>query len=426
MVNHSGLRGMLIGLVMVGAFLAGCDIPEPGTQPTHVVRDSADVQLVTSRGPIWDESTAWRIDSLPSLTLGGMDSDIGHLIWQVRDGTVLDDGRLALLAGGSDSPRLLLINREGQVDRAMGGAGRGPGEFVDPVHLQLLPEGSIEVWERNFGRITTFDTTGAVTHTRHIDLGRIEEALGPGHRGDVVVPLTDGSFVARARAGEVPLQELTPGEAFRRPIVYIRIHPDYSADTLGRYGGEEQVAIMGPDERMTSMFPLMFRYTSVKAGGEPPAVYVSHGDERGVDVYDGQGQLRRVVRRDATPLPMTSEDWKALFDIQFTGNRLPEDRRPALEAYYRENLPAQTEFPVMTAIRVDGSGYLWVLDRRIGSDALWSVFDEEGRWLGRIEVPLRTILDIGHDYVLGVHVDAMMVESVRMLNLSRTSSAGGR
>jgi hypothetical protein len=71
-------------------------------------------------------------------------------------------------------------------------------------------------------------------------------------------------------------------------------------------------------------------------------------------------------------------------------------------------------------------GHLWVEAHATHDELLggspgdvaagrWSVFTPEGRWLGTARTPagLR-VTEIGADYVLGVAVDSLDVESVRL------------
>ena len=48
------------------------------------------------------------------------------------------------------------------------------------------------------------------------------------------------------------------------------------------------------------------------------------------------------------------------------------------------------------------------------------MFDTEGRWLGMVETPRQfTVNEIGADYVLGVWLDDLDVQHVRMYRLEK-------
>ena len=53
----------------------------------------------------------------------------------------------------------------------------------------------------------------------------------------------------------------------------------------------------------------------------------------------------------------------------------------------------------------NGDYYLWVADRITLSHGDWSVFSEEGRWLGTVRLPVGLISWIGEDLVIGIRLD---------------------
>ena len=51
---------------------------------------------------------------------------------------------------------------------------------------------------------------------------------------------------------------------------------------------------------------------------------------------------------------------------------------------------------------------------------MWEVFSPDGTWLGQVFLPGRfSVMEVGTDYVLGVHRDDLGVESVQILALRR-------
>ena len=72
---------------------------------------------------------------------------------------------------------------------------------------------------------------------------------------------------------------------------------------------------------------------------------------------------------------------------------------------------------VVEEILADPAGYLWVLEYRMfgEGDAVWTVFDPEGRIQGLVETPAGlNIFEIGEDYVLGSAEDELAVEHVQV------------
>jgi hypothetical protein len=377
--------------------------------------DSAGIEIVSSRSPAWGPDEEWQVVSEPVVSLGGMDSAEGHLVWEVRGGARLSDGRIALLTGDRSAPRLSIFDRTGRVVRQIGRSGRGPGEFVEPQYLQYLPGDTLVVWEGNFGRITSFDTTGVVVGLRHLDLERLGATLRFGGRAQLVHPLVDGSLIAQASPRTPTANEIPLGQIYRNPLAYVRVREDYSADTLGWYGGME---VSYPSFPGMPVFPLFPAMSSVAASRDPLLLFVSNGDETGIRVFDSNGRLVRIVRRDVPPLAITPEEreWRLTEMAGAEGKR-------AYEARVNE-FAHQTYRPDMTVIVVDLHNHIWALEgEHSGGWGRWNLFDPAGTWLGAVQLPSMRILEIGSDYVLGLQWDDLGVQSVHEYRLDRRTSS---
>ena len=137
-----------------------------------------------------------------------------------------------------------------------------------------------------------------------------------------------------------------------------------------------------------------------------------------------------VIRRNVRPLPVRQRHVESLLTDVLARYSDPNIRR-AIERALRETTPAtlpvlgprssERAIAVLSAIRVDAVGNLWVQEYRVpGDDVLpsWSVFDPEGVLLGQVALPSGFApLDIGPDYLLGLWRDADDVEHVRMYDL---------
>ena len=85
-------------------------------------------------------------------------------------------------------------------------------------------------------------------------------------------------------------------------------------------------------------------------------------------------------------------------------------------------LPLPESYPAYSRFLIGARGSLWVENYQpFGrGEHLWSVFAADGVWLGEVEVPPTfQITDIGEDYVLGVFLDELDEQSIRMYGLSR-------
>jgi hypothetical protein len=291
---------------------------------------------------------------------------------------------------------------------------------VDPLRFRRLPGDTLVVWERHFGRITSFDTLGTVLATRRLDFDRIQDVVPRGVEPGIVHILSDGSFIT---GSVLPATDRPENTVYRRQIVYARVYPDYSVDTLGVYPHDSWYTRRLDDGRVVQQPPLVRTRSSVSSGESPVLVYISRGDSAGAEVLDEGARLLRIVRRTGSRLPFTAADEQRV--IHMIGTVMGSDQLGEIRRMVRD-APTVTHWPEMPSARVDDLGFMWVHDRRVGPNAAeWSVFDPDGRWLGRITIPLATVTDLGIDYILGMRHDEMGVESVHELSLTRAPGEDG-
>ncbi len=151
--------------------------------------------------------------------------------------------------------------------------------------------------------------------------------------------------------------------------------------------------------------------------------YWGTSDRYEIAFYDGRGELRRILRRPVEPRPVTDalvEEYRAAF-LESVRERegegaLPRYRRSLEETTYGNNVPLfRTSF-------VDGNRRLWVsewsMPYRNDPPRRWSVFAEDGIWLGDVEAPADVSLrDARNDVVLGIRTDELGVQYVQLHRL---------
>ena len=392
-----------------------CDQAQPPPEtPTVVVRDSAGIQIVENLAPEWDEGSQWTVAAEPAVVIGGYrgadeTADSSHLVWSVGDVRPLSDGRIAVLSSGEK--KLFLFEPSGEFAGSIGRAGRGPGEFGYPQHLQVLPGDTLVVWDFMFGAIAHFDPSGELLRDWRVDVGALMVSLQEWSQRlpeRVRLPLRDGSFIVAVY--HTPLGFMPDG-IYRAPIELYVIDSAYNAHPLGRWEGSEHVY---PGRPRSVPFP---HEAHVAAGGSPISVYIGNSDDYEVHQFSETGVLRRVIRRAAEPIPITTGDilrWKDDFERRnYEANWEPWDQAMA-------ELPPREFRPAVAGLLVDSEGHLWVADRKERTRSEWSVFDATGRWLGTVELPLHRVEWIGEDLILGVTEDPDTgVEVVEGYRLSR-------
>ena len=206
----------------------------------------------------------------------------------------------------------MLFEPSGALVTMIGRKGQGPGEFVRPQHIQVLPGDTIAVWDYGFSRVNYFDSMGTFIGARGLDVAtvlartRTDTEYSP---ESIMIPLLDGSFVVQRGLRDYPLPQ--PGEIQRRPVEYLRIDSDYVLHSFGWWKWDE---IIGMRSRRRYFWPPLARRSVVAAGGNSPSVYITDGDRFEIHQFAADGALTRILRRDADPVPITGEElaeWRA-------------------------------------------------------------------------------------------------------------------
>ena len=371
-----------------------------------VVEDSAGVTIVTNDPAAPDSRLPWQFSAQPSLSIGSVTSGDADELFQVQDAMRLTDGRIVIANSGSSEIRV--FNADGSHAGTWGRRGEGPGEFTyGPSAVGLWPGDSIAALNPGGRRLSLFDMNG--NHGRDV---AFDASLS--NANDL---LPDGKIVTSS----VMLEPETPESS--NLVRYITEWAVLDADgtphaSLGEFLVTEDWTIRRPDGSIEGSSPHPFgRRTSTAVWGELVAIGVQDSYE--IKAFAADGSLVRIVRRNGDPESPTQEDLDALFD-RMLGNVPGEARAGAMSML--EGMPLVDSYPAFEEIVSDLAGYLWVREYRMlgEGDAVWTVFDSEGRIEGLVETPPRlNIFEIGEDYVLGLAMDEMGVEYVQLWGLDR-------
>lgn len=399
-MRRSQLSGALAAITIATA-AAGCG-HEGGRGSGG---DPAEHKAVSNAGR--EKVPQWTLSPVPVTDIGGGEADA---LVMVTAGMVLDD-RIVIADAGAAALRY--YDRAGRLLRNAGRRGGGPGEFQHLTWVGLIPGDSVAVWDPVLRRVSVFDRAGR--------FGRMESlrfTQGPlpavhGAFDDGSLLLSDALPVAQAPAA---------GTAWRDTLVYLRVGRGGEVmDTLGRFPGTERYVAASADGPGSRVHSLPFgRQAAAAARGN--RFYVGTGDGYEVAAYGRDGTERLRIRKPHRPVALTSEDVKqfqaTLIQVGGTENERRERARELERAPYPRTLPPYT------SLTVDLRGALWVREPhrpgRLYESSLWSVFDEQGRWIATARGPGRfKVLQIGDDWVLGTETDRDDVDHVRLYALNR-------
>lgn len=399
----------LVFRVSIGLAACGCGDRDGGLGPGVSVRDSAGVSIVRSNEPRWRSDSAWRIAAAPLLNIGGADGTwVGRVVGAVRT----PSGAIAVADGDAQVIRVYDLN--GRLLRSLGRRGSGAGEFQA---LQwIAPAGdSILAFDLVTRRLTMFGAGGRIRTASLDNSGAV-----------VTAPLgrfADGSLLVASGGPTFPFAGLE-GEVQRDSAQLLRYDADGDvSDTIASVRWTESfgVAIGEEGRRFLAPMPRPYgpRTSALVVAGN---VVVGEADRHQLRVYGPDGVLRRIVRRERTPLPVTPEAIAAFKEAQRRGISSGGAQAEVDAALARalDSAPYPASLPAYDRVLGDGEANLWVLDFALRRDQpeTWNVFDPDGRWLGTVVTPARfRVEQVGNNWILGVWRDAEDAEHVRMYSI---------
>ncbi len=386
---------------------------EPSLPAPPVVRDSAGITVVENVEPQWAPGSEWTLGQLVT-SIGKARGDPAHELYRVSDATRQSDGTVAV--GNSSTGEIRLFDQDGAFSRKAGSVGGGPGEFqANGLRtVRHLAGDTLFTWDLLGRRASVFAPDGEFVRSFNLD--------GPTQQHFFGGVFADGSLLMYVfEYGENPTAENLQEGVVRTPM------------TLRRYGVDHRLASSIPDVRGSERFQARWgpygmisteapfgRVTSISVGGT--RTYVSTGDSDEISVFDKTGGLEMLIRRRLDPTPVTP----AIADRD-KQRRIDEERGQMEEVNVEprvirmiEELPYPDFLPAYRSTVLDSEMNLWAEEFPIVADqpAVWSVFDPDGVWLGRVTLPGGLeIYEIGSDYVLGRVTDEMDVERVLVYEL---------
>ena len=421
---HHGLHPYLTAATLA-LTAAAChqDRDAPST-PSTLTRDSAGIEIIENPRPAHGSRLGW-VAPEPSLSIGTREGDAPYLLFRVRDAMRLPDGRFVVADQGSNELRV--FDASGIHAATWSREGEGPGEFTQLAGIAPWPSDSLLAWNARPPGFTVFDLHGNAGRTF---------ALPRADRVTLAAPLGFGGIIAyRGRFGtasvsvnaELSEYEIRNGEG------------DHSA-TLGVFPGRQYYSASMLGTETTMLLPFSPSIAAASWGGLV-VVAPNHGYE--IRAFGSDGTLRRIVRRDHTPIHPTPAYREAFFR-EFLRERgfspeVASSEEEALEQVRQTmgEIPLPETLPAFATVLTDAIDHLWVREFRIldgefeipgqetAAGPVWTVFDPNGHVLGFVETPPGLhIYEIGADYILGHETDEDGIEYVRLWPLSRPRPNG--
>ena len=405
--------------------VAACqqDRDAPSTPATQT-RDSAGIEIVENPRPAHGTRLGW-VAPEPSLNIGTREGDAPYLLFRVRDAMRLPDGRFVVADQGSSELRV--FDASGVHTATWSREGEGPGEFTQLDGIAPWPGDSLLAWNARPPGFTVFDLRGNVGRTF---------ALPRADRVTFAAPLGFGGILVFGEGSETGSGSVNTEFAEYE----IRNGKGDRTATLGVFPGSQYYSASMLGTVVTMLLPFS---PSIAAASWGELVVVAPNRGYEIRAFGSDGTLRRIVRRDHTPIYPTPAYREAFFR-EFLRERgfspeVASSEEEALEQVRQTmgEVPLPETLPAFATVLTDAIDHLWVREFRIldgefeipgqetSAGPVWTVFDPVGHVLGFVETPpgLR-IYEIGADYLLGHATDEDGIEYVRLWPLERTGAEG--
>lgn len=366
------------------------------------MRDSSEIEVVTSVAPTLPPSQALRLDLSPTLVIG-MREGVPYEFAQVRGAARLSNGSIVVADGASTELRL--FDAQGTFVKLLGRKGGGPGEFPRVESVVHLRADTLAVIA-GIGRAVYYDGSGTF-------LWNINHYTSPIDRGSAGLKMIVGAFgdgsTVLVSVGNPPPR--TRGERWLQtyPVSLI----DRRNATI-RALGDLPISTFVMDEYPR---PPWFA-APIATANSSESFYIGLGTEYSIREYTTP---TRITRDDIDRYVL---EWGKRW-IRSTGADAEQERADLRDDPYESVVPAFSQFIV------DRANRLWVRTPELRDapragqlnsmplvPSAWSVFDRNGAWLCNVTLPANSQpLEIGADYVLAVARDADGLETVVLYRL---------
>ena len=379
-------------------------------------RDSAGIQVVENALP--SRAGSIEISREPTLVIGNQTGE-PYLFSRIAGAVRLADGRIVV--ADESSKQLRFFDSSGKFLHTAGRAGQGPGEFRDLRSLYRLQGDSLAAGDG--GEALIFSATGEFVSTTNPDRPWLTLDRQSGLESIAWINSERAFVGGNWFFGE--RSDRPVGSRWIENFTLAISDKDSSrsvvVDTLPHY-----IATTRDRGRSRPYFAPYFKVATTR-----DAFYHGFPNEYAVRQYSNDGELKRIIRRAWTPVPVTPASIDSMVkDKERAWSKTPKETLDGWLKWLRTE-PFSEVLPAYWWIHGDGAGRLWVQETSLGDQIAldrgdrfppgennWSVFSALGVWLTDVRMPARfKVLDIGSDYIIGSLRNSDDVEVVAMHSL---------
>lgn len=350
-------RGERVFAMLLASTLWACATDRPDDDVFREPLPNGGTRVIGPAHGLWSERTRWTLNE--RFRVGAVDGSGPEVFGSVWDIEIDSSERLYVLDRTSREVRV--FGPAGTFVSGMGQEGEGPGEFRNPFGLTWGPSGNLWVVDVDQSRYSVFSPEGE-------HLGEFRRSVGgfswpwPGRFADDG-RLYEPSF-ARNEASLLAFEladQLTAADSF--PL------------SLPEETGFWDLR----DERGVGyMVQIPFAGQSEWALDHEATVWVGKSDVYSLARRHLEGDTILVIERQVAPVPISSaEVVSATADLTEHANhpRFDLSRIPESKPFFRRVIP-------------DERGALWLLREGEGERWFFDVFQQDGVYLGPVELPV--------------------------------------
>ena len=251
-------------------------------------------------------------------------------------------------------------------DRTIGREGEGPGEFLYPSRLQLLPGDSLMVWDSRLQRSTVF-AAGS-------DEPAYDHSPATPQRIDAAWRLP-GSIRYMARSSPFFTPDASD-EGRTQVLRFVREEAGRLLDeVVAEYPDDEGLVYRRPGSVMVGPHPFG-RQSFVEINARERIVLAS-SDAVGARIIDFRGQVESAFAWETAAIRVTAEEL----------DRAVEEAMDPLDEVLRDGAPYV--WPAVTGLAVDDEDRIWLGIRKPDRSFVeWAAFMEDGTHLLSVDLPV--------------------------------------
>ena len=405
-------------LVALGAVTVGACADSERADDQAIRTDSAGVSMVHYPSLPSLEESRFVLSPEPDLIIGREGAEPAYEFFRIAGVARLSDGSLVVANAGTHELRF--FDADAQFLGSTGGRGEGPGEFRGIRGLWVTQGDSLIVWDEGGRTLNLFSPGGEYVRSARVGTTPFNDYL---QQPRLLGILGDG----RVATFLASINVMMPSGPQRYPqlLAFTALDDEQWDSIRVTRSAEVSIEPHSTNPASTVMINTTFSASSIASAASSTVALVDTEDFR-IELYNTYGQLSKIISVALPDIPVTTGMLDPHIDSlieQFFPNMSDQDRGPFRERIRSQ--PLASVLPKIRAVIVDSADRIWVerYDEPGSHASRWEVFERDGTWIGRIEMPYGFVRFSGgapalvadEEQVTGVWVDPETgIETVRV------------